>query len=1072
MIILLLILTLFIGIILKLPFISTPLDRDYGLYGYHGLFWLRKKKMPYVDIQENHPPGRWLLYALLLKCFRLSRHLFRISNLIFLLFTQVAIFFIAKQFFGSTIGLVSSALFGVLSSLPVFFWVQSNDEIQQVLFTTLAILSIFLFPASNYPIYYLIGISAFMALFFKQSAYVNTFPIVGILLVLQKTPLINFGFVFFGILSCFFLTWLFFRINKISTHYYKFIFALNILAFKTHLDNILFFKKRVDPAKHQKSQTISNKQIITNTKSKGERIHTIIKDTFFKLKNKIIKHSLLIFNPWVRTLNKDLLLQVNLFIFFSLIGTLMVICNIYFYSTPLQNIQELDYYKIWLWLGTGIITVLLNQHLMLYHFIPLLPPLSVLAAIGMISSISWLNDKIGIWYNIPILFGVFSASIFLMKDTIKNWWALEKKGRGAIFTQGNDWILNSIGELIGKYLKKVTRPEDQIYVWGAEYEIYLWAEHPSPTNSLFCPRPELSFSIDPYGEERQILYQLIKNPPKYIIVYSYTEGFRRFELFLQHYYFLKSKVFGEIGIYRRISDPIPEKDITAANDTKNTSPYVTPHQHKPLVSIIILTFNALEYTKICVRSIQNHTSYPYEIIFVDNASTDGTVEYLQELVEKNPGYKLIRNPENKGFAAGNNQGAAAANGEYILLLNNDVIVSDDWLDSMVESLKKDNRIGMVGPITNYISGRQALKEIPYNNETGFYSFAKQIREYNRGKLTPRRRIAGFAILMKKNLYLEIGGLDETFGIGNFEDDDLCVRVQKKGYAIMVDEGTFIHHFGNQTFKANKIDLNQSLNERLKIFHKKWPDVDYEELLELKESLVDRNTSLINHGKQALDNGNSDEAIKDFSEVLLTNPIDTAALSGICFAYLMKGNTEYAMNNFTKMVEITPNIKQKPINKNICVELSNYAEELFQKGMYKESAYTYKMVVDMDPSVTESICTKLYSLAGKLTQMQKYEEAIFPYDIITSINPSSAKAFYHMGLTHTKMNLFDYAISNFKKVIELDSKDASAYNNLGVLYYKKNMHKDARSCFEKALTLDPNYEEAQQNLEKISGLENL
>ena len=133
---------------------------------------------------------------------------------------------------------------------------------------------------------------------------------------------------------------------------------------------------------------------------------------------------------------------------------------------------------------------------------------------------------------------------------------------------------------------------------------------------------------------------------------------------------------------------------------------------------------------------------------MDNASTDGTVEYLRNLVKEHSNYKLIENKENRGFAAGNNQGVAAASGEYVMLLNNDVVVSAGWLELLVESLEKDEKTGMVGPITNSISGRQMVNSIPYTDDGGFHEFSQKIRKAYYGRLTPRYRIAGFAVLMK------------------------------------------------------------------------------------------------------------------------------------------------------------------------------------------------------------------------------------------------------------------------------------------------------------------------------------
>ena len=108
---------------------------------------------------------------------------------------------------------------------------------------------------------------------------------------------------------------------------------------------------------------------------------------------------------------------------------------------------------------------------------------------------------------------------------------------------------------------------------------------------------------------------------------------------------------------------------------------------RDIVSIVILTYNQQEYTQECVESIRRHTPEAHEIVFVDNGSRDGTVKWLRKLTNKNSNYKLIENNENFGFAKGCNQGIKASSGEHILLLNNDVVVSEGWLSGMIECLK-------------------------------------------------------------------------------------------------------------------------------------------------------------------------------------------------------------------------------------------------------------------------------------------------------------------------------------------------------------------------------------------------
>ncbi|MCF6154445.1 MAG: glycosyltransferase [Candidatus Brocadia sp.] len=408
---------------------------------------------------------------------------------------------------------------------------------------------------------------------------------------------------------------------------------------------------------------------------------------------------------------------------------------------------------------------------------------------------------------------------------------------------------------------------------------------------------------------------------------------------------------------------------------------ISPCSRK-LVSIIILTWNALEYTKKCINSIRNHTNYPHEIIFVDNASTDGTIEYLQKLIKENQNYKLIRNSINKGFAAGNNEGVAITSGEYVMLLNNDVLVSDGWLEGLVVSLERDERIGMVGPITNSISGRQMVREIPYTDENGFHVFAQEVRNTYYGRLTPRYRIAGFAVLMRKALYEEVGGLDKSFGTGNYEDDDLCLKVCEKGYAIMVDESVFIHHYRSQTFIENKIDYRSSLSANESRFREKWPNVDYEQLLELHSSLVDENIALVTQGQQALESGNIGEAIELYSRVLKTNPIDDNALYGMGLIFQMNGITEEAINAFKKTIKTNPHFIDA----------------------YHSLALLYAKTDQIDNAI---------STLKKATKLQKGE----------------ASAYNNLGVLYFKTNMYNDARICFEKALSIDANYQEAQQNL-------------------------------------------
>jgi len=359
---------------------------------------------------------------------------------------------------------------------------------------------------------------------------------------------------------------------------------------------------------------------------------------------------------------------------------------------------------------------------------------------------------------------------------------------------------------------------------------------------------------------------------------------------------------------------------------------------QPEVSIVMLTWNAHKYTRKCIESIMAHTRLPFELVIVDNNSTDGTRSYLKNLQRKYENVHVIFNKENRGFGAGNNQGAELAKGQYLLFLNNDVLVYENWLETLVASIEKDDRIGMVGPITNYISGRQIVKDVPYEKDD-FISFAKAIHERNKGKLTPRRRLAGFALLTRREDFFRVGGFDESLGIGNFEDDDLCLRYRQEGLVLMCDESVFIHHYGSQTFKANHIDYKQSLRERGEKFRKKWPHVDYNELLELKNPLDKYLPFLINQADELFAKKEYEQALNFYRIVVKENPLDLMARVG-------------EMKCLNKMGRISDALV---VSRTLLEKDPEHSEGLYQTGLIIQSLgkinsakAIFEKVVKLDP----------------------------------------------------------------------------------------------------------------------------
>ena len=224
-----------------------------------------------------------------------------------------------------------------------------------------------------------------------------------------------------------------------------------------------------------------------------------------------------------------------------------------------------------------------------------------------------------------------------------------------------------------------------------------------------------------------------------------------------------------------------------------------------LTSIIILAHNQWSQTELCLLSIERHTPEPHEIIVVDNGSSDETHENLMSQLKKKPNIKVITNTSNMGFSAGNNQGISIAQGEYILLLNNDTIVTRGWLGRMMDCFHQYPETGIVGPMSNYVSGPQLVPQVDYKMIEGIDSFAERWRQKHMGKSLLNYRIVGFCLLTKREVIDCIGGLDEQFTGGNYEDDDFCLRAALAGYKARIAQDIFIHHTGSQTFKSAGID---------------------------------------------------------------------------------------------------------------------------------------------------------------------------------------------------------------------------------------------------------------------------
>lgn len=190
--------------------------------------------------------------------------------------------------------------------------------------------------------------------------------------------------------------------------------------------------------------------------------------------------------------------------------------------------------------------------------------------------------------------------------------------------------------------------------------------------------------------------------------------------------------------------------------------------------------------------------------------------------------KVIFNQENAGFPAGCNQGMARAAGDDILLLNSDTIVTPRWLTQLRRALYADERNGAVSCASNSISNFQQVETDGYNDVQGLMAFAERFNHTDPSKWEYRTMLVGFCFLLRRSVYEKLGGFDERFSPGNFEDADYSLRLLQTGYHLIFAGDTFIHHFGSASFAKKTAEraepvsqYNSLLTRNRRKFYAKW-----------------------------------------------------------------------------------------------------------------------------------------------------------------------------------------------------------------------------------------------------------
>ncbi len=281
----------------------------------------------------------------------------------------------------------------------------------------------------------------------------------------------------------------------------------------------------------------------------------------------------------------------------------------------------------------------------------------------------------------------------------------------------------------------------------------------------------------------------------------------------------------EAALAEPMDDPRREqrREVAASNDWSERygAIHAALRDGFPLVSVVIVTYGGLEHTRRCLESLEAETWPRMEIIVVDNASPDGTPQFLEDYARDRAHVQVLLNSENRGFAAANNQGLERARGEVLVLLNNDTVVPPGLLGRLVRKLRSDPSIGLLCPTTNFC-GNEALVEADYEGLADLPAAASRRAAAFAGQELELSVAAMYCVALRREVFERVGLLDEEFGIGMFEDDDYSLRVREAGFRVVCAEDAYVHHVGQASFATLSREAYEALwKKNQAYFEKKW-----------------------------------------------------------------------------------------------------------------------------------------------------------------------------------------------------------------------------------------------------------
>lgn len=434
-----------------------------------------------------------------------------------------------------------------------------------------------------------------------------------------------------------------------------------------------------------------------------------------------------------------------------------------------------------------------------------------------------------------------------------------------------------------------------------------------------------------------------------------------------------------------------------------------------LISIIILHYNRPDDVRLCIDSIKRHTPENYELLVVDNGSTNASAKaYLRS----ERAITLIDLPENINIDQAGAKAMALAKGDYLVGLTDDTLVTPGWLSRFLFHADNNPQIGIIGPRSNFISGPQMIPDARYNDIYELDEFARQWSEQNDGRLSLFTRLVGFCIFFRREVINEIGWMDTSFGFG-FDDDDFCMRANLAGFKTAIAQDVLIHHTGGPQMRGDS-EYNKMLIGAWDKFKVKWgfpPNTPYGQISH-KALLRNIQFDPVKHYTPLPDRAKTESLIHHYAQPAGpagdVAPAVTSEDLAACRQALVPGQTALEQNDFDGAVKAFSAVAQQ----------------------YPDIAAPHA------------------ALGNLLQAMGHLDEAVGPLRRAVELTPYVSSLPNQLGRALYCLGRLDEAEAAFNQAHLVSLYDVEALLNLIDLYRGRNRLKEMLQAIKQALFLDP------------------